>query len=457
MKNMFRILFIVLSVSITFSCGNEAKVVPPSQSNVGYVDTSPGSELLSVQAIYPEDNATSVSANAKIVIVFSKAVNTASVTANTNITIDNGMTFNAINPAVDFTAGDTILTLTPSSGLVNGTLYNVNITAGITAVDGTAITINASCHSDFTVIADNSALFAPRVLAATRYPIDPPPPYVSKNIEYVEVTFSEDMDNTTITTASFTVTGTIGGVSSTSVTAINTRTYRLNLNPATVDYSEVVTASLDYTLIKSSVASGGLNLVDNVINTWNFTIEAAPTGLPAAAIPSVWLTSITTTSAYVNWVTSRPVASSTVDYGLTTGYELPVENEPATPVNTVHRILLSGLSVSTRYYFIITSDGVTRTGYFMTNHSGGATNGTLLSDPLGNETLLHSVKSTTAAGVLNGSSYIILKNGNYVIAKYITSAVAASWAANGETVDSGHNWTGVRSFSDSRANSCYWC
>jgi len=376
MKNIVKIL-LFLAIIAQLSCGQEAKVVPPSQSNVGYVNTSPGTELLTVQAIYPENGSTNISRNTEITIVFSKGIKASTLSGNISLT--QGGTPVAYNFSPAPSDGDTIIHLQPVATLANNTTYTVTVNTGITSNDTTPRALNSVYSSSFTTIDSDSGVAAsqPRVLALTRNPANGATG-VSISQGFIEVTFSDSVEPTTVTGATFSISPNIASGAPYSIGAGN-KTFRLPIN--TASYLTAYTVTLT-----SGINTGGATPVSLLLDgnhTWSFTTEAAETALPGAAITSVWITNITSTSAYINWVTTRPVASSTIYYGLTSSYG-SFENEDASPDKTVHSIQLTGLSSGKRYYFRITSDGITTSGYFLTDQGGGTTNGTLLSDPAGN-------------------------------------------------------------------------
>jgi len=433
MRNLIKILFIAVIIPLHLSCSQEAKVVPPSQSTVGYVNTSPGTTLLTIQAIYPENGSINISRDTEITIVFSKGINASTLSGNISLTQGGTPVAYTFSPVP--VNGDTIVHIQPSSQLGNNLPYTITVATGITSNDTTPQNLNAIYSSSFTTIDSDSAVAAtqPKVLPLTRIPSNGATGISIYN-KYIEVTFSDAVNPATVTAGSFSITGGIASGDPVAVAGSGNRTFRLSLNTASYSTSYTVT------LTSAITTTGGAALLLDGNHTWSFTTEDAETSLPAAAITSVWLTDITATSAYINWVTARPVGSSVIDYGLTTSYGQS-KPEGAT-ANTVHSEQLTGLASGSRYYFRITSDGVSYTGYFITDQSGGATNGTLLSDAAGNESLLHHIQRS------DGSSFVIWKNGNDVRGRFISSNGTPSWNGSGEVIDNGHNWSNIRSFSD---------
>ena len=351
MKKTVNLILIFFSSMLIIACGEVAKTINPDQIYDTYTDTPPGSSQLMVQTIYPETSGTNVSTAAQIVIVFTKAVNTGSVNINTNITLYNNTTAStvALTSPGTFSAGNTVLTIVPSSVLAYSNSYTVNVLAGITASDGTALTVGTTCQSTFTVLADNSTALVPTVLSTTRYPTGT----VSKSQPYAEVTFSEDMSSGTITTLSFAVSGDIGGASATSVVAVNSRTYRLMLNTSTLNYGEQITVTLYSASIQSSA---GVYLDTDY--SWNFLIETNPDLLNTQAVTSLWLGSVTATGVTVHFLTRLPVEPSKCYalWGTTTPLTIAnilgsQQESASTTKTTVHSVIINPpFSGSTVYY-----------------------------------------------------------------------------------------------------------
>jgi len=84
-------------------------------------------------------------------------------------------------------------------------------------------------------------------------------------------------------------------------------------------------------------------------NTFITAVVASDTTPPA--ISNVSTSALTSASATINWNTNEP-ATSHVDYGLTTSYNLSVEN---LTLKQSHALNLTGLSADTTYYYRITS------------------------------------------------------------------------------------------------------
>lgn len=89
-------------------------------------------------------------------------------------------------------------------------------------------------------------------------------------------------------------------------------------------------------------------VVDNTMmnsgNNTNWSFDSAPPGI------AVTSTSTGTSTAIINWTTDE-AATSTVQYGLTTGYG----SQATSSGTTTHSVSLSGLTEATLYHFLITA------------------------------------------------------------------------------------------------------
>jgi virginiamycin B lyase len=91
--------------------------------------------------------------------------------------------------------------------------------------------------------------------------------------------------------------------------------------------------------------------------TWTFTT------VPAAGISGVLVFNVTTSDAWVQWVTAGPVTSTSLSFGATTTYGAPIpgtNNLPSNPNQVAAH--LTGLSAATTYHYQITAtDGAGNT------------------------------------------------------------------------------------------------
>jgi regulation of enolase protein 1 (concanavalin A-like superfamily) len=104
----------------------------------------------------------------------------------------------------------------------------------------------------------------------------------------------------------------------------------------------------------------------------NVTVNPLP-----LSISNVQATLLSTTSARITWETNNP-ASSKVDYGLTTNYEIGSVFRSA--LVTDHGITLSDLTPDTEYYFQVTSEDAATNSVTSGNHRFTTTFSNIVSD-----------------------------------------------------------------------------
>lgn len=437
-------------MSLLFSsCGEEAATLTPWQEFGSYVDTSSGTALLQVQAVYP--TGADVAVDSGIVIVFTKGISAATVNSS-NVILEQETAPSVWTPVIyvfDTTVsdGDRIIHINPEPDgelviddepLVYGENYRVRVVTGVTALDGQAL--NAAVTANFTTMADTSSASAPYVLAATRTPIGNTP-RVSINAGYVEVTFSASMNPATITSSTFTITGGIGSGEPNAVTGTNNKVFRRNITTAA--YNTTYTVDLVAGSIQSAA---GLNLVADGNQTWTFTTENDDgTPVNTNLISSVWVTDITDSSITLNWQTTDP-AISTIDWGTGTDYTGAGYTE--TEASTIHSYTIP-VSSSTKYYFTIIIPGFdTETGYVFTKETGVG-NDTALSTGGSDRSVMRILMDRNSSGALNGRAFVTWLTGGDLRASYVTGA-SETW--EGDIATTG-TLTDPRFFSDGRGYS----
>ena len=335
----FKILPLLIILTAGFSgCGGEADTITPDPISQSLPGTVTGSLNPQVNGIYPSNGSTGIPVDTDIVIVFSKPVAPATINSG-NITITGVTAFN-----VSFASDNkvVILDITAPANLTFSTLHTINVSTGVTDSDGNPAL--AAFSSNFTTAADGSASLLPRVVAASRFPV-PGATGLSRNLPYVEVTFSKDMDFATFDIASFSISGGVGA----SVTQVNSKTYRLNLN--TLAYGTPYTVTLNGSIQDST--GGALDL--NGDHTWGFSTENDPVVTPLA-VEDVWVYSVTDTEAVIQFTTSLPVAradgyavystTTPVNFGGTHQSGMIVAPDPT----VLHTVTITGLSPATGYY-----------------------------------------------------------------------------------------------------------
>jgi hypothetical protein len=249
-----------------------------------------------ISSVVPSNNATAVPVNSILTIVFSEAMNPSTINSTT-ITLKQGTTAVPGNLAYSGSSA----TFSPSSSLAANSLYSGIITTGAKDAAGNSIAVNYSWS--FTT-ASASDLVAPTVISVV--PLNSATSVATNSKP--TVTFSEAMNPSTITSASYTLkqgTTTVAGtVSYTGTTATFTPT-------------NVLTGGTGYTATITTVAKdiSGNALASNY--SWSFTtVATTPAGLSFAGdvVPALnvcnachthgWSTSTVASTFYNNLVSS---------------------------------------------------------------------------------------------------------------------------------------------------------
>ena len=243
----------LLSIALPVGCGDDGG------------SGSQGLGAPTVHAISPADDATNVALNTQIAAIFSETMSAASITSAT-FTLTDGVT--PVSGVVDYSDSAKTALSTPGSALAASTLYTATLTTGIEDLAGNALAADFTWTFTTGAAADATA---PSVASTEPAHLDTG---VATNAT-VNATFSEPMDPTTITTASFVVTGP-GAVPVPGSVAFDFPTRTATFTPASA-----FTASTDFS---ATITTGAADLAGNALaadEDWTFT-----TGTAAAAGPA---------------------------------------------------------------------------------------------------------------------------------------------------------------------------
>jgi hypothetical protein len=284
-------IFILILAVFMIRC--EKNVVIDSFTPEGTVsgtdDTPP-----TVLSTAPANNSASVPETASVNATFSEAMNEATFTASTFI-LNQGTT--SVTGIV--TSSGSTATFKPAAPLADNTLYTATITSGVKDAAGNALTSNYTWSFTTAVGAD---VTAPTVLSvvpvgnATLVPLN----------SSATATFSEDMNQATLTASTFTLKEGTTAITGTVTYAGTTATFEPS---AALAGNTVYTAKIT-TDVKDAA---GNKLAGNY--TWSFTtVAAVPTGLSFAndVVPVLnlcndchkhpWTTSSVASTFYTNLV-----------------------------------------------------------------------------------------------------------------------------------------------------------
>nr|MDQ2732049.1 Ig-like domain-containing protein [Armatimonadota bacterium] len=216
--------------------------------------TAPAPTIPTVISTTPVNNATGVPINQKIAATFSEAINPATIN-NTTFTL-TGPGGVSVAGTVTYAVDGSVATFTPAANLAPVTTYVATISTAVQDLAGNGLASNYAFTFTTGAIPDTTK---PTVIAtiptngATGVPFN----------QAVSATFSKSMDPTTITTATFTLTG----PGTTSVTGFVT--YAAIGNTATFTPAELL---LSGTLYTATITTGVKDLSGNALaNNYVFT------------------------------------------------------------------------------------------------------------------------------------------------------------------------------------------
>jgi hypothetical protein len=215
----------------------------------------------------PVNGATAVPINQKVSAIFSTAMNAATINGTTFTLTGPGVT--AVAGSVIYAAGSNTALFIPTANLAPSTTYTATVTTGAQDLAGNALGAGAVPNPWTFTTGTAASTTAPTIILTN-------PANAATSVQLnatVNATFSEAMDPTTLTTATFTLTAppgatpVTGTVSYAPATDIATFTPTSQLAPNT-EYTATVTTGAKDTF-GNALAAGP------VPNPWTFTTGAA--------------------------------------------------------------------------------------------------------------------------------------------------------------------------------------
>jgi hypothetical protein len=259
----------------------------------------------------PASGATGVATNTGVTVTFSEAIDTTTLTAST-FTLQSGGS--SVPATLTYNAASRTATLTPASPLIPGTLYTATIKGGTTdprVKDTAGNALATSTSWSFTTA------------SAATYAI------------------SGTLTPSTLTSGA---TVTLGGAASVATVATATGTYTF---PGLAAGTYVVTPT------KPGVVFNPASQIVTISGTnpaaANFAAQADTT---ATVISGVTASSLTRSSATIQWTTSKP-ADSQVEYGTSAAYGSTTGLNAS--LVTSHSVRLTNLLANTLYHYRVRS------------------------------------------------------------------------------------------------------
>jgi hypothetical protein len=275
-----------------------------------------------VSSTVPANTAAAVPINGKITATFSEGMDSTTLTATTFLLTGPGTT--PVTGTVTY-AGNAgaIATFTPASNLAPSTLYTAKITAGAMDLAGNALAGGGVAPNPWTFTTGTAADLAPPTITSTV------PANIATGVginQAVNATFSKAMDPTTISTATFTVTGP-GATPVTGTVAYDVPSHVATLTPTTN-----LAPSTTYTATISGVkdVAGNALATGAAPNPWTFTTGTATTGQAPVNLRSASTFAVIATSS----ISSTGSVQVNGDVGLHPGTSQGIP--PAQVNGTIH-------------------------------------------------------------------------------------------------------------------------
>jgi hypothetical protein len=290
-------------------------------------DTAPPT----VSSTSPNNGATNVTLNSSLSATFSEPMNNATLTTAT-FTLRPSAGGGTIAGTVNV-SGNTA-TFTPAANLAGSTQYRARIASSVTDAAGNALGSNFSWQFTTGPAPDTTP---PSVSSTTPANSASDVPVNSS----IMATFSEPMNNSTLTTATFTLRPSAGG-------ANITGTVNVSGNTATLTPTSNLAEGTQYTAtISSSVTDAAGNAL-GANQVWTFSTA---TTTPAGTAELAW-----------DAVSDSRVAGYRVYYGTTPGVYLQSPGAGLDAgMDTTYTV--SGLTSGIRYYFAVTAYGAGESAY----------------------------------------------------------------------------------------------
>ncbi len=257
-----------------------------------------------VTAVTPLSSSTTAAINTTLTATFNQAMMSSTITALTFTLTGPGNT--SVQGTVSYNAGTSVATFTPAANLAYNTAYTATITTGATSSAGTALAANYTWT--FTTVTP------PIPTVMTTVPISGAS---SVNVgNALTATFSQPMNSSTITSATFTLTGP-GNTAVSGLITYNTGTSTATFTPsASLAYSTSYTA----TITTGAQSSAGAALASNYV--WTFT-----TGVNPSQVTVDFGTTYQTIRGFggsTAWLGHMPSAVSTALFSQTNGLGLSI-------------------------------------------------------------------------------------------------------------------------------------
>lgn len=270
----------LLLVVLTVGCDRDHGAAPTA---------APVSTVPTVIFTVPANNATNVPLNRKVSATFSLPMSAATITAPGTFTLTGPGATVVTASSITYSAATRVALFTPSVDFSSSTTYIGKITVAAKSAAGTAMASDYLWSFTTGTTTDATApllLITAPVNTATGVPVN----------QKISATFNEPMDATTITPATYTVTGPTGTIAG-----------NISYLGATATFSPVslLTTSTTYTVvIAADDLAGNAWVTGNVPNPWSFTTIAGTPPFVSVNLGLATPFAIAATAGVVNTITA---------------------------------------------------------------------------------------------------------------------------------------------------------
>ncbi len=398
--------FLLISALIlTLACGNEAKTLLPDEYTIeAPTSTTTGYYYPEVQAAYPNALSTDIPSNTKIIIIFNMPIDQSDLAGAISIT-RNGFTLTG--GGADYTMATTprTATITFTAALADADIIAVVVANTVRDFNDT-VYMPSNYTFGFTVPAGANADTTAPVLSAAGTPAGGGAPRIGS----ISVSFNEDIDFSTVNSATFRLRNIDTGDYMPAIYGYNAGTNTIYLYPAVQ-----LAVSTNYTVyLETGIKNiSGLSYAGS---NWSFTTVATNID-PVAGNPVIdgpVIISLAPTELGVTWNTDQ-VTSYVFHYGM--GDDTALSSNQ-TDYRSSRFLNLTGLIQGARYWYYVSC----------TDLDGNTTS----SSPMQQVNLLTGeAPSTLSAGANN--QYSLVSRPYYSSPSATTDGVILFWADTNAT------------------------
>ncbi len=332
----------------TITTGAQTSTGIALASNVTWSFTTVQGATPTVTAVTPSNSSTGVAVTSAVTATFSEAMVSALINTSTFTLAPQGGS--AVAASVSYNSTNLTATLTPSAALAYNTTYTATITTAVTSTQGIPLAENDSWS--FTT--------APAPIPTVTSTVPASGATNVSTSSALSATFSQPMNQNTITSSTFTLTG----PGNTSVSGLVT--YNPGSSTATFTPNAVLASSTSYTatITTGATSTAGAALASNY--AWSFTTAAAVIPTVASTVPASGATAVsissTLTATFSQPMNENTITASTFTLSISGGAAVAGTVTYNTGTSTATFTPNAALAYSTSYTATITTGATSSAG-----------------------------------------------------------------------------------------------